>query len=295
MTSLAIQHTVTERFLKYVTIDTQSDPESVAVPTTEKQKNLSRILVEELLAMGITDAALDKFGVVYATIPSTSDKVVPTICFCSHVDTSPDCSGENVRPIVHRNYDGKDLVLPNDTSVVIRTVDHPDLKDQFGNDIITADGTTLLGADNKSGVAAIMDAAHFLVSHPEIKHGTIRILFTPDEEVGHGVNHVDMNELGAQFGYTIDGETLGTLEDETFSGDMVTITIHGVSVHPGFAKGKMESAIKIAAAIVDALPKDSLSPETTENMQGFIHPVSINGLLEQAIIRFIIRDFNDTG
>ncbi|HUM46988.1 MAG TPA: peptidase T, partial [Chitinophagales bacterium] len=255
----------------------------------------SALLVEELHAMGIADASLDEFGVVYATIPATSEKAVPTICFCSHVDTSPDCSGENVRPIVHRNYDGKDIVLPNDASVVIRPADHPDLKDQLGNDIITADGTTLLGADNKSGVAAIMDAAHFLVNHPEIKHGTIRILFTPDEEVGHGVDHVDMKKLGAQFGYTIDGETAGTLEDETFSGDMVTITIHGVSVHPGFAKGKMESAIKIAAAIVDALPKDALSPETTDNMQGFIHPVSISGLLEQATIRFIIRDFNDTG
>lgn len=295
MPSLQIDHTVTERFLKYVTIDTQSDPESTLVPTTEKQKNLSRILVDELLAMGIADAHLDEFGVVYATIPATSDKLVPTICFCSHVDTSPDCSGENVHPVIHKNYDGKDIVLPKDSSVVIRTMEHPDLKDQTGNDIITADGTTLLGADNKSGVAAIMDAAQFLTTHPEVKHGTIKILFTPDEEVGHGVDHVDMNKLGARFGYTIDGETVGTLEDETFSGDMVTITIHGVSVHPGFAKGKMESAIKIASAIIDALPKDSLCPETTEKMEGFIHPVSINGLLEQATIRFIIRDFKEDG
>lgn len=205
--------------------------------------------------MGIKDAALDEFGIVYATIPSNSEKAVPVICFCSHVDTSPDCSGENVRPIVHKNYQGQDIILPNDKSIVIRASDHPDLTDQKGNDIVTADGTTLLGADNKSGVAAIMDAANFLVNHPEIKHGAIRILFTPDEEVGRGVNHVDINKLGAQFGYTIDGETAGTLEDETFSADMVIIVIHGVSAHPGFGKGKMESAIKIAAAIIDALPK----------------------------------------
>lgn len=295
MATLPIKYTVTERFLKYVTIDTQSDPESATAPTTEKQKDLSRLLVEELKGMGISDALLDEYGLVYATIPATTEKKVPVICFCAHVDTSPDCSGANVKPVIHRNYQGTDLVLPADRSVVIRRTEHPDLETQTGNDIITADGTTLLGADNKAGVAAIMDAAHFLMTHPEIKHGTIRLLFTPDEEVGHGVDHVDMNKLGAQYGYTIDGETAGTLEDETFSGDMVTIVIHGVSVHPGFAMGKMESAIKIAAAIIAALPKDSLSPETTQNMEGFIHPTSVNGLLEQATIKFIIRDFNDEG
>lgn len=295
MATLPIEYTVTERFLKYVTIDTQSDPESATAPTTEKQKDLSRLLVEELKSMGISDALLDEYGLVYATIPATTEKKVPVICYCAHVDTSPDCSGANVKPVLHRNYQGTDLVLPADRSVVIRRSEHPDLETQTGNDIITADGTTLLGADNKAGVAAIMDAAHFMVTHPEIKHGTIRLLFTPDEEVGHGVDHVDMNKLGAQYGYTIDGETAGTLEDETFSGDMVTIVIHGVSVHPGFAMGKMESAIKIAAAIIAALPKDSLSPETTQNMEGFFHPTSVNGLLEQATIKFIIRDFNDEG
>lgn len=295
MTGLPIQYTVTERFLRYVKIDTQSDPESTTAPTTEKQKNLSRLLVEELHEIGITDAFLDQYGLLYATIPANTNKVVPTICFCAHVDTSPDCSGENVTPVIHKNYNGENLLLPKDPSIKIRVVDHPDLANQFGNDIITADGTTLLGADNKSGVAAIMDAAHFLMSHPEVKHGKIRLLFTPDEEVGHGVDHVDMQRLGAQYGYTIDGETVGTLEDETFSGDMVTVVVHGVSVHPGFALGKMENAIKIAAAIVDALPKDTLSPETTSDMEGFIHPVSISGLLEQATVKFIIRDFNTAG
>jgi tripeptide aminopeptidase len=281
--------------VKYVTIDTQSDPESDKVPTTEKQKDLSALLVDELQAMGIADAELDPFGVVYATVPSNSEKDVPVICFCSHVDTSPDCSGANVHPIIHKNYSGSDIVLPVDNSVIIRISEHEDLKNQIGNDIITADGTTLLGADNKAGVAAIMDAAYFLISHPEIKHGTIRLLFTPDEEVGHGVDHVDMGKLNARFGYTIDGESAGTLEDETFSGDMVIVNIKGVSVHPGFAKGKMESAIKIAAAIIDSLPKDRLTPETTEGMEGFIHPVSVSGLLEQATLKFIIRDFNDEG
>ncbi|MBA3649684.1 MAG: peptidase T [Chitinophagales bacterium] len=295
MSVFNISHTVAERFLKYVTIDTQSDPESSAVPTTEKQKNLSRILVEELLAIGVTDAHLDEYGIVYATIPSTTKKQVPVICFCSHVDTSPDCSGANVNPVIHKNYDGKDLVLPNDPSVIISKAEHKDLADQIGNDIITSDGTTLLGADNKAGVAAIMDAATFLMAHPEISHGEIKILFTPDEEVGHGVDHVDMKKLGAEYGYTIDGETAGTLEDETFSADMVTITIHGISVHPGLAKGKMESAIKIAASIIECLPKDKLSPETTEGKNGFIHPVSINGILEQVTIKFIIRDFTEEG
>jgi len=295
MSSLNINHTVTERFLLYVKIDTQSNPESNAVPTTEKQKNLSRILVEELKAIGIADAHLDEFGIVYATIPSNTDKRVPTICFCSHVDTSPDSSGTNVNPIVHKKYDGGDIVLPKDSSVIIRQKDHEDLKNQIGNDIITADGTTLLGADNKSGVAAIMDAANFLVTHPEIKHGVIKILFTPDEEVGHGVDHVDMKKLGAQFGYTMDGETAGSLEDETWSADMVVITIRGISAHPGYAKGKMENAIKIASAIIDEFPKDELSPETTEDREGFIHPTSLNATLEQAVIKIIIRDFSVAG
>lgn len=284
--------TVTERFLRYVQIDTQSDPHSDTFPSTEKQKDLSRLLVRELQQMGIADAVMDEYGYVYATIPATSAKPgIPVICFCSHVDTSPDCSGKGVKPLVHSNYDGADLVLPDDPSQIIRLADHPDLAFQFSNDIITASGTTLLGADNKAGVAEIMDAAHYLVTHPEIQHGTIRILFTPDEEVGMGTAKVDMARLGADFGYTIDGETLGSVEDETFSADAVKITINGVSQHPGFAKGRMENAIKIAADILSRLPKDRLSPETTEGMEGFVHPTHIGGTVEQATLEFIIRDF----
>ncbi len=289
---MSLKYTVTERFLRYVQIDTQSDPESNTFPSTEKQKDLSRVLVKELLEMGIKDAHLDEFGYVYATLPSNSSKEVPAICFCSHVDTSPDCSGKNVNPVVHYSYQGHDIVLPSDTSQVLSPKAHPELLNQIGNDIITADGTTLLGADNKAGVAEIMDAIHQLINHPEIKHGAIKILFTPDEEIGRGVNHVNIQKLGAKYAYTIDGETSGHIEDETFSADGVSLTIHGISTHPGFAKDKMQSAIKIASAIIDALPKDKLSPESTEYKQGFIHPVSVNGLIEKTVVNFIIRDFD---
>ena len=288
----SLNFTVTERFLHYVTIDTQSDPNSVSFPSTEKQKNLSRLLVDELQAIGVTDAHLDKFGYVYATIPSNTDKQVPVICFCSHVDTAPDSSGANVKPIVHPNYQGQDIVLPDDNTQVIKLADHPDLKNQIGHDVITASGLTLLGADNKAGVAEIMDACYQLINHPEIKHGDIRILFTPDEDVGRGVDHVDIAKLGAYAGYTIDGESAGNMENETFSADGAKLNIQGVSAHPGFARGKMESAIKIAGEIIAALP-DSLSPEHTEEMQGFVHPVSITGHVETASIDFIIRDFEE--
>lgn len=287
-----LNFTVTERFLRYVTIDTQSDPASVTFPSTEKQKNLSRLLVDELLAIGVTDAHLDEFGYVYATVPSNTHKPVPVICFCSHVDTAPDCSGANVKPIVHQNYQGQDIILPDDTAQIIKLADHPNLKNQVGHDVITASGLTLLGADNKAGVAEIMDACYQLINHPEIKHGDIRILFTPDEEVGHGVDHVDIAKLGAYAGYTIDGESAGNMENETFSADGARLTVQGVSAHPGFAKGKMESAIKIAGEIIAALP-DELSPEHTEEMEGFVHPVSIEGHVETAGIDFIIRDFDE--
>ncbi len=285
--------TILERFLRYVQIDTQSDPESKTIPSTAKQKDLGKLLADELLSLGLSDAHLDPYGYVYATIPANTDKQVPVICFCSHMDTSPDSSGKDVKPIVHRNYDGTDLVLPDDTTVVIRLAEHPDLAEQMGNDIVTASGTTLLGADNKAGIAAIMDAAQYLMQHPEIEHGTIKILFTPDEEIGRGVDKVDLEKLGADFAYTIDGEKLGTIEDETFSADGVLLTIHGVSAHPGFAKGKMESAIKAASDIIAALPKDRLSPETTEGKEGFVHPVTVNGTIEKATIKLIIRDFVD--
>ena len=290
-----IQHTVLERFLRYVRIDTQSDPESPSQPSTEKQKDLSRILVEELQAMGIRDAHLDEHGYVYATIPANTQKQVPVICFCSHVDTSPDSSGAGVKPIIHQNYSGQAITLPDDPSVVIRPADHPDLLEQIGNDIITASGTTLLGADNKAGVAAIMDAANYFMTHPEVPRGAVRILFTPDEEIGRGVDKVDLKKLGADYGYTIDGEKLGSLEDETFSADAVVITFHGVSSHPGFAKGKMENAIKMAAGVVARLPKTGLSPETTSGREGFVHPTGISGSLEKATLQFIIRDFTDEG
>jgi tripeptide aminopeptidase len=285
-----------ERFFRYVQIDTQSDPNSLFQPSTEKQKNLSTVLVDELLDIGLADAHLDKYGYVYASIPSNSEKEnIPVICFCSHVDTSPDCSGANVRPILHKNYNGNDIVLPDDNRVIIKISEHPDLKDQIGNDIVTASGTTLLGADNKAGVAAIMVAAQYIIENPAIKHGEIKILFTPDEEIGRGTAKVDMQKLGAKYGYTVDGESLGTIENETFSADGMKIIIDGVSQHPGFAKGKMESAIKVASEIVAHLPKNQFSPESTEGMQGFVHPVAITGQVESADIDLIIRDFTEKG
>jgi len=286
---------VTERLLRYVVIDTQSDASSPTCPSTDKQKDLGRLLAGELQAMGLADAHLDEHGYVYATIPANTAKSVPVICFCSHMDTSPDCTGRNVKPQIVKQYRGGEIALPADPAQVIRAAEHPELNNQIGNDIITTDGTTLLGADNKAGIAEIMDAAHFLIRNPQVKHGTIKILFTPDEEIGRGVDKVDLKKLGADFAYTIDGETAGHIEDETFSADGVTITIEGVSTHPGFAKGKMEHAIKIASAIIDRLPKTTCSPETTEDKEGFLHPISMSGALEQATIGFIVRDFTDEG
>jgi len=287
---------VLERFLRYVQIDTQSDPNSETFPSTAKQRNLSNLLAEELRALGIADAHVDEHGYVYATIPSNSERTdIPVICFCSHVDTSPDVTGENVKPIVHRNWDGSDIILPDDHSQVLRIGELHDLDLQIGNDIVTASGTTLLGADNKAGVAEIMAAAEYLLANPQIKHGAIKILFTPDEEVGRGTEKVDLQKLGADFGYTVDGEAIGTLEDETFSADGVRITIHGVSTHPGYAIGKLENALKIAAEILARLPKDKLSPETTQDKEGFIHPVQMEGIQEKAVLSFIIRDFTVAG
>jgi tripeptide aminopeptidase len=293
--ALDFKHTVTERFLRYVVIDTQSDPSSPTCPSTEKQKNLGRMLAAELKALGLADAHLDEHGYVYATIPANTDKKVPVICFCSHMDTSPDCTGANVKPQIVKSYRGGDIKLPGDASQVIRLAEHPELANQIGNDIITTDGTTLLGADNKAGLAEIMDAAEFFVRNPQIKHGAIKILFTPDEEIGRGVDKADLKKLGADFAYTMDGESAGTIEDETFSADGATVTIQGVSAHPGFAKGRMEHAIKIAAAIVERLPKETCSPETTEGREGFLHPTGIEGALESARIDLIVRDFTEQG
>jgi tripeptide aminopeptidase len=288
-----IQHTVLERFLRYVQVDTQSDPNSPTIPSTEKQKDLSRILVKELLEMGIEDAHLDEWGYVYATIPSNTDKDVPAICFCSHVDTSPDSSGTDVKPIVHRNYDGSDIVLPDDTAQIIKASEYKYLKQLIGQDIVTASGKTLLGSDDKSGVAEIMDAAHYFMTNPEVKHGTVKILFTPDEEIGRGVDKADMKKLGADFGYTLDGGKRGSFENETFSADAAVITIHGKMIHPGYAKNILENAVKIASDIVSALPKDSLSPETTSRREGFLHPTSLDSVGEKAVLKFIIRGFTD--
>jgi len=285
------QHSVTERFLQYVQIDTQSNPHSNTHPTTEKQKNLSNLLANQLQSLGLKDAMADEFGYVYATIPSNINKQVPVICFCSHVDTAPDCSGTNVKPIVHKNYSGDDIILPDDTTQIISTKDYPYLKNHIGKTIITASGNTLLGADDKAGVAIIMDMVQYITSHPEIKHGTIKILFTPDEEVGQGTAKVDLKKLGADFGYTLDGGELGTLEDETFSADAATITVNGVIAHPGYAKNKLVNALKIVGEILAALPKDEFSPETTEGREGFVHPTSIEGIAEKASISFIVRDF----
>ena len=286
--------TATERFLRYVAIDTQSDPTSPSQPSTEKQKDLGRLLVEELLAIGLGDAHLDEHGNVYATVPGNSDKKVPVVCFCAHMDTAPDFSGKGVRPRIVENYQGGDIHLSGDPAQIIRVADNPELANQIGNDIITTDGTTLLGADDKAGVAEIVAAAQILVENPDIRHGTIRLLFTTDEEIGRGVDKVDLAKLGADIGYTMDGSTAGSIETETFSADGVEIAISGVAIHAGYAKGRMENAIKIAASIVDRLPGDE-APETTEGRQGFLHPLAISGAMEKATITLLVRDFEEAG
>jgi tripeptide aminopeptidase len=284
-------YTCAERLMRYVQVDTQSDPSSDSFPSTEKQKDLSRLLVGDLQALGATDAVMDEFGYVYATIPANTHKAVPVICFCAHVDTAPDCSGTGVKPMLHQNYSGGDIMLPDDPAQIITIKDHPYLQEKIGDDIITASGSTLLGADDKAGVAIIMDLVQFLRLHPDILHGTIKILFTPDEEVGRGVDKLNMQQLGADVGYTLDGGELGSLEDENFSADGVTVTFHGVSAHPGSAKDKMVNALKVAAHFIDLLPKDEFSPETTDDRYGFVHPLHIEGGTEKTTVQFIVRDF----
>jgi tripeptide aminopeptidase len=284
--------TLIDRFCRYVQIDTQSDPTSSAVPSTEKQKNLSKLLADELVEMGIVDAHSDEFGYVYATIPSNTINKVPVVCFCAHVDTAPDCSGLHVKPIVHSNYNGATIVLPDDNTQVLSPEKYPYLLEHIGQTIITASGNTLLGGDDKAGVAIIMELAKYLQQNPTIIHGDVRIVFTPDEEVGRGTDHLNMQKLGADFGYTLDGGALGSFEDETFSADAAIITINGVIAHPGDGKNKLVNAIKIAGEVLAALPKDGWSPETTDGRQGFVHPVSIEGLSEKATIELIVRDFD---
>lgn len=279
--------------MRYVVVDTQSDPQSDTFPSTEKQKDLSLMLLKELKEMGIEDAEIDDNGYVYATIPSNSSKSsVPVICFCSHVDTAPDCSGTNVKPLLHKNYNGQDIVLPDDPAQVLSTKQFPYLEKHIGKDIITASGNTLLGSDDKSGVAAIMEATSFLLHNPTVIHGDIRILFTPDEEVGKGTAKLNMQKLSAQYGYTMDGGEAGSLEDETFSADGARIVVNGVIAHPGYAKNKLVNALKIVSEVLHALPSAEWCPEATEKKQGFVHPVRLEGIAERAAVDLIIRDFD---
>lgn len=287
-----MNYTVKDRFLTYVQIDTQADPESDTSPSTAKQFDMTQQLEKELIEMDINHTISDE-GYIYATIPSNTEKEnVPSIFFCAHVDTAPDAPGTDVKPLVHENYQGGDIYLPDDPTLKIGLENFPELQDYLGQDIITASGKTLLGADDKSGVATIMDAAYQLINNPDIKHGKVMLFFTTDEEIGKGVAHVDFDKLNVDYGYTMDSGPLGHLENENFSADGATLKIHGVSAHPGYAKGKMENAIKIASEIIAALPKDQLSPESTTGRQGFIHPNSMEAELGGATIKFILRDFD---
>lgn len=283
------KHSVADRLMRYVQIDTTADPESDTFPSSFKQKDLAKLLVAEMKMLGISDAEMDEHGYVFGTIPGNV-KGVPIVCFCAHMDTAPDCSGTNVKPILHKKYDGLPIILPDDSTQVITVDKYPYLKEKIGNDLITASGLTLLGADDKAGVACIMDFAEYMMKHPEAPRGTIRILFTPDEEIGRGVDHLDMKRLSADYGYTLDGGVLGSIEDESFSADSMKLIIHGISAHPGYAKNKLVNALKIAGEILAELPKDSWSPETTMDREGFVHPISIKGIAERTEIDFIIRD-----
>lgn len=285
-----------DRFLRYVVIDTQSDENSRSYPSTSKQFDLLRLLVKELETIGLKDVSIDEHGYVFGTIPATSPKAdIPVIGFIAHVDTSPEMSGKNVRPIVHRNYQGQDLVLPDDPSTVLRLKEIPALAEQMGHDIVTASGTTLLGADNKSGVAEIMAAAEYLVTHPEIPYGPIRVGFTPDEEVGAGTKYFDVARFGAKYAYTMDGGLRGELETESFSADAMTFVFHGHNTHPGYAKDRMVNAIKVAADFISRLPKGKLSPETTEDYEGYVHPYVVNSSVEATTVKLLIRDFEASG
>lgn len=291
MSKAEFGQTVVDRLLRYVKFDTQSAEGSKTYPSTEKQKELGKRLVEELKELGLKDASMDQYGYVTATLKANISRIVPTIGLLAHMDTSPEISGKDVKPHIHKNYSGGDIVLPGDKTQIIRPSESPELKKKTGHDIVTSDGTTLLGADNKAGIAEIMDAVHYLVNHPEIEHGTIKVGFTPDEEVGTGVKYFDVKKFGAKYAYTLDGETLGEVENETFCADSVRVTFQGVLFHPGYAKGKLVNSVKIASTFVDKLPKDTMSPETTEKMEGYVHPNSIEGAVQTTTIKFIIRDF----
>ncbi len=284
-------NTLLDRFCRYVRIDTQADEKATTYPSSVGQLELGRLLAEELRALGLRDAVQDSHGIVMATIPATVSRPAPTVAWIAHVDTSPETSGHNVKPIVHRNYDGRDIVLPGNPSQVIRIADNPDLAALKGKTVVTTDGTTLLGADDKAGVAVIMEAAGHLVAHADVPHGPIRVCFTCDEEVGHGVDHLDLAKLGARVAYTLDGGGTGEIDGETFSADLAVVTITGVNVHPGLAKGRMVNAVRVAGLLLDRLPRQVLSPETTEERQGFLHPYRIEGGVGEVTMRILLRDF----
>lgn len=283
------QFSVVNRFIKYAKIDTKSDEDSEVTPSTAKQFDLANLLVEELKELGLTDAEIDDKCYIMATLPSNTDKDVPVIGFVSHVDTSPAVTGTNVNPQIHKNYQGGDLEIGE--GKIIDAANNPELGDMIGMDIITTDGKTLLGADDKAGIAEIMDALQYLKAHPEIKHGTIKIGYTPDEEIGRGADYFDVDKFGAKFAYTIDGSTRGEVETETFSADGVEINFIGINVHPGYAKNKMVNSLKVASHFIGLLPKDGLAPEKTTGREGYVHPLAMSGNEEKTVIKMIIRDF----
>jgi tripeptide aminopeptidase len=284
--------TLLDRFLRYVRIDTQAVEQSTAYPSSPGQLELGRMLFGELRELGLRDAEQDEYGIVMATVPATTKRAVPVTAWLAHMDTSPETTGKDVKPAVHSNYSGSDIVLPGDPTKVLRPSEFPELITVIGKTVITTDGTTLLGADNKAGVAVVMEAAKYLLAHPEIEHGPIRVCFTCDEEVGRGVDHVDIKKLGAEVGYTLDGMGQGEIEGETFSADKATVTITGVNIHPSMAKGKMVNAIRLAGLFLDRLPRAALAPEVTEGREGFIHPYQIEGGVPQTVLRFLLRDFD---
>lgn len=287
--------TLLDRFCRYVRIDTQADEKATTYPSSPGQRELGRLLVDELQALGLRDAVQDEHGIVLATIPATRRGPAPTIAWIAHLDTSPETSGRNVRPVVHRNYDGKDIVLPGAPDKVLRVAENPDLAALQGKTIITTDGTTLLGSDDKSGVAVIMEAAAYLVAHPEVPHGPIRVCFTCDEEIGHGVDHLDLKTLGAVVAYTLDGGGVGEIDGETFSADLAQVTLTGVNVHPGIARNRMVNAVRLAGLLLERLPRICLTPETTEDRQGFLHPYRIEGGVGEVSLRILLRDFTTAG
>jgi tripeptide aminopeptidase len=284
--------TLLDRFCRYVRIDTQAVELTTDYPSSPGQLELGRLLVRELRELGLKDAEQDEFGIVMAAIPATAKRNVPTIAWLAHLDTSPETTGKDVKPVVHRNYSGGDITLPGDPAKVLRPADYPELTRVVGKTVITTDGTTLLGADNKAGVAVIMEAVKHLLAHPEIEHGPVRVCFTCDEEVGRGVDHVDVNKLGAVVGYTLDGMGEGEIEGETFSADKATVTVTGVNIHPSIAKGRMVNAIRLAGLFLDRLPRAALAPEVTEGREGFIHPYQIEGGVGRTTLHFLLRDFD---